>query len=231
MKRFYKSADVEQHGAAFRVLLDGRPVKTPMRRVLSVVHEPLAKAIAEEWNAQGAEIDRQTLQLTGLAQGVVDQIADDRARIAAQVAVYADSDMLYYRGDPGEPLTEYQAEHWDPLLGWAAARYDVHFAPIHGIIHRPQAETTVARLSAVVAAQSDYHLAAMLSLVGLTGSLIAVLALVEQVWDAERIWDLAHLEQLWQERHWGSDEQAAALRSIKYAEYQAALKFLSLVKM
>jgi chaperone required for assembly of F1-ATPase len=230
LKRFYRTASVGKQKGGYVVLLDGRPVKTPLRRVLAVAYEPLAEAIAGEWNAQGAEIDRQTLALTALAQGVIDQIADDRTRIAAQVAAYADSDMLYYRGDLGEPLTEYQAEHWDPLLSWASARYDVHFAPIHGIIHRPQSGVTLAQLSAVVEAQSDYHLAAMLSLVGLTGSLVAVLALVEQAWDADRIWELANLEQLWQERHWGSDEQAAAARLRKYAEYQSALTFLSLVR-
>ena len=68
----------------------------------------------------------------------------------------------------------------------------------------------------------------MLSLVGLSGSLIATLALVEQEYDSATLWPLVNLEELWQEQQWGRDDQAAAARGIKQAEFEAAARFLDL---
>ncbi len=68
----------------------------------------------------------------------------------------------------------------------------------------------------------------MLSLVGLSGSLIATLGLVEQTHEPATLWPLVNLEELWQEQQWGRDEVAVAAREIKRAEFEAAARFLSL---
>ncbi|MEO9600080.1 ATP12 family protein [Parasphingorhabdus sp.] len=229
MKRFYKDVSVSPDGDAFAILLDGRPMKTPQRHPLAVPNVNLADAIATEWAAQGEDILPGTMPLTGLAQGALDQVEHERDRIVSRIAAFADSDMLYYRADPNQQaLIDYQADHWDPLLDWAKQRYDVSFNLICGIRYEAQPVETIARLTSVVAAQDDYSIAAMLSLVGLSGSLIATLALVEQVHDVEALWPQVNLEELWQEQQWGRDDQATAARDIKKAEFAAAAHFLDL---
>jgi chaperone required for assembly of F1-ATPase len=37
--------------------LDGRPVKTPLKRALVMPGEAMARAVAEEWEAQETHID------------------------------------------------------------------------------------------------------------------------------------------------------------------------------
>ena len=54
MKRFYKTVTV---AAGNRILLDGRPVKTPGRADLAAPTQGLAEAIAAEWSEQGETID------------------------------------------------------------------------------------------------------------------------------------------------------------------------------
>ena len=229
MKRFYKDVSVSPTGDAFAILLDGRPVKTPQRNPLAVPAPGLADAIAAEWTAQGDDIISASMPLTGLAQGALDQVDNERSRIVARIAAFADSDMLYYRADPGQQaLIDHQAEQWDPLLDWARQRYDVRFNLIHGIRYQAQPDETVERLTGVAEAQDGFTVAAMLSLVGLSGSLVATLALVEQAYDADTLWPLVNLEELWQEQQWGRDDQAVAARGIKQAEFQAAARFLDL---
>lgn len=229
MKRFYKDVSVSPSGDAFGILLDDRPMKTPQRNALAVPTSVLADAIAAEWAAQEEDIVPASMPLTALAQGALDQVGKERERIVGRIAAFADSDMLYYRADEGQQaLIDHQAEHWDPLLEWARQRYDVGFNLIHGIRYQAQPEETIARLTAAVEAQPDFAIAAMLSLVGLSGSLIATLGLVEQQYDIERLWPLANLEELWQEQQWGRDDQAAALRDRKKAEFEAAARFLDL---
>ncbi|WP_430417612.1 ATP12 family chaperone protein [Parasphingorhabdus sp.] len=232
MKRFYENVAVEQVSAeagdeGFAILLDGRPVKTPQRNPFVLPTIALAEAISEEWEQQQADIDPATMPLTALAQGALDQVVHERERIISRIAAFADSDMLYYRADQTQQaLIDHQAGAWDPLLDWAQHRYDVSFNLIYGIKYAAQPEQTLARLTAVVEAQADFTVAAMLSLVGLTGSLIATLGLVEQTHDTAALWPLVNLEELWQEQQWGADELAVQMRGIKQAEFEAAADFL-----
>ena len=231
MKRFYKDVSVSPVGEAYAILLDGRPMKTPQRNSLAVPRSGLADAIAEEWSVQGEDIIPASMPLTGLAQGALDQVRSERDRIVSRIAAFADSDMLYYRADSGQQaLADHQAVQWDPLLDWARKYYDVDFNLIYGIRYEAQPEETIRRLGEIVEEQNDFTVAAMLSLVGLSGSLIATLSLVEQVRDNEALWPLVNLEELWQEQQWGRDDQAAAVRNIKQAEFEAAARFLELTR-
>ncbi len=229
MKRFYKQAACVSTDNGFTIELDGRPIKTPARNPLNLPTSQLAEAIAAEWDAQGEDIDPATMPLTALAQGALDQVAHERDRIIGRIAAFSDSDMLYYRGDESQQaLADHQAKKWDPLLDWARTRYDVSFTLTHGIMHQSQPDQTIARLSEAVEAQDDFTIAAMLSLVGLAGSLVAILALIEGAYDADTLWPLMNLEELWQEEQWGRDDLAVATREIKQAEFDAAVQFLAL---
>ena len=63
-RRFYQQADVEEADGEFRVVLDGRPVKTPARRPLAAPTRALGEALAAEWDAQTEGIDPARMPLT-----------------------------------------------------------------------------------------------------------------------------------------------------------------------
>lgn len=229
MKRFWKAAAVAEGADGFAVELDGRPVKTPKGNPLTLPARALAEAMAGEWDAQGEDVDPATMPLTKLAQGAIDEVSGNRDHYIGRIAAYADGDMLCYRADDMQAeLAAEQAREWDPLLDWARARYDVSFEPISGIMHRAQPPATLARLQEAVAAQDDFTLAGMLDLVGLGGSLVLVLALVEGQYEAQALWDLSLLEEYWQERQWGSDEEAMTRREQRYGEWSNAARFVAL---
>ncbi len=229
MRRFYKKVSIERVGDGFTIHLDDRSIKTPARNRLILPTRKLAKAVAAEWEAQDENIDPQSMPLMGLSEGALDQVISDRERIISRIAAFADSDMLYYRADETQPaLAERQVVEWDPLLDWARARYDVSFDLIRGVMHRSQPKQTIVRLTGVVAAQDNFVIAAMLSLAGLTGSLVATLAIVEGRHDPQTLWPLVNLEELWQEEQWGGDDLAIATRGIKLGEFQMATRFLDL---
>src|SRR6266852_2539213 len=74
-RRFYERAEAEEAEREFRVVLDGRPVKTPARRVLAAPTRALAEALAAEWRAQREVIDPAALPLTRLANSIIDGVA------------------------------------------------------------------------------------------------------------------------------------------------------------
>jgi hypothetical protein len=107
MKRFYKETAVEQAEDGFRVLLDGKPMRTPAKAVLIVPTKPLADAIAAEWGGvpDKAEINAAHLPLTRLAATGLDRVVPG-ARRSSPIPQIRRSDLLCYR--PRRPAVKLQ---------------------------------------------------------------------------------------------------------------------------
>ena len=226
MRRFWKEVTIEPGNG---IALDGRPVRTPGRAALAVPTRDLIEAIAEEWRAVGDTLDPRAMPLTGLANAAIDRVAPAPAAFAAGLAKYGESDLLYYRAAEPAALVDRQAAAWDPLLDWARGRYDVHFEPITGVMHRPQPEPTIARLAEAVAALDPFRLAGLSPIVTISGSLVAALALIEDAATPEAVWQAAHIDEDWQAEQWGEDTLAVHAREARRAEFDAGVRFLGLV--
>ncbi len=230
MRRFWKTVGLEQGTYGHGIRLDGRALKTPMRNELYLPTKALADAVVAEWEAVGELIEPANMPMTGFANAAIDHVAPDRAAFAASIAAYAESDVFCYRAEADEPLAPKQAEIWGPWLEWAQSRYDVSFRIVHGVLHKPQPDATLEKLRAAVLARGTFELAAMAKLAHLAGSLVAVLAIVEQAGTPEAIWETVCLEELWQEQNWGSDYWAQKNRADRETEFLSAARFLNLLR-
>ena len=229
MTRFYSHATLRAAQGGFEILLDERPVKTPARRPLLLPTEPLARAVAEEWNAQGEKVDPRSMPLTGLANAAIDRVAPDAESFARGLAAYGANDLLCYRAEGPSSLVARQAELWDPLLAWARRRFDVDFEIVCGIMHRPQYEATLRQLAHAVAARDPFALAGLSPIVTIGGSLIVALALAEEAIDLDTAWSAATLDEAWQAEQWGEDAEAAAALEARRHDFAAAYRFLTLI--
>ena len=227
MKRFWTDVSVD---AERGVRLDGKPVRTPGRLPLVLPNAALAEAVADEWRSVAGEIDPRAMPLTGLANAAIERIPADPALFAANLAAYAESDLLCYRADAPPELVARQAAAWDPPLAWATQRYDVHFGIAIGVMHQPQPDATIERLAVAVAARDPFELAGLSPVVTITGSLVLGLALIERAMDAEAIWAAANLEEDWQAEQWGEDALAVQAREARRREFDAAARFIGLAR-
>src|SRR5580704_3418514 len=123
MKRFYKDVSVETIPAGFRVLLDGKPVKTPGRQDLLLPTRALADAIAGEWRDQGEGIKPAAMPMLRLANTVLDGVSKNRDDVIAAILRFGEHDLICYRAEESK-LAAHQCEAWDPMLDWAASRHD-----------------------------------------------------------------------------------------------------------
>ena len=230
MKRFWKEVEVVEGGAGHAILLDGRPVQTPGRFALALPDTALADAVADEWRAVAGEIDPRAMPLTGLANVAIERIAPDPRPFVANDVAYAEADLLCYRAEAPATLIARQETAWDPMLDWARGRYDIHFAVVHGISHRRQPPTTIARLGEAVAACDAFALAALTPIVTVTGSLVAALALREAAFDAQTIWHACRVDPDWQAEHWGEDALAADAARAHRADFDAGARLIALLR-
>ena len=230
MKRFYKEASIgeTEGGQAWRVLLDGRPIKTAGGRPQVVPTRALAEALAAEWTAQGEQIDARSFHLRDLADFAVDAVSDAREQTIRDLLPYAETDTLCYRAEPGEAFHERQLAVWEPLLAEAETRYDVHFTRISGIIPKPQPAETLARIELALAAESDFSLAALKMLSSLAASLVIAMSAIRPGADAEALWKAANLEEDWQVELWGEDWEAAEHRAARFEAFKLAMRLAEL---
>jgi chaperone required for assembly of F1-ATPase len=227
MKRFYK--DVAVSDAPFRILLDGRPVKTPARATLELPTAALAEAVAEEWREQGDEILPDAMPLTKLANTALDRVAPMREAVAGQVMAFV-NDLLCYRAEHPSALVARQSTEWDPLLDWAFQYYGVRLTTRPGIVHFAQPDETVAVLRRAVEAYDPFALTALATVAPIFGSLVLTLALAESRLDAEAAFTLSTLDERFQAERWGRDTEAETRAAGLLAEVKTAEKFLKLVR-
>jgi len=230
MKRFWKEVAVEPCEGAYRVTLDGRPIRTQGGQPQVVPTRELAEAMAGEWRAQGDEIDPKAFPLRDLADYAIDHIRPDRAGAVAKLLAYAETDTLCYRADPDEPLYRRQRELWEPLLGAFEARHGVKLERVHGVVHRPHPPETLERLRAALEARDDFTLAALQTLAPLAASLTVALEAVEPNADPAALFAAANCEQDWQAELWGWDPEAERGRAIRLAAFEAAARFAGLAR-
>ncbi len=230
MKRFYKAVTVAVEGGGFRVMLDGRPLRTVGGRAQIVPSAPLAEALAAEWSGQGETLDPAAFVLRDLADYAIDVVCPGKAAVVDELMPYAETDTLCYRAEPDEALGIRQRTVWEPVLTAAEERWQVRFVRVAGIMHRPQPPETLARLREDLGGRDGFTLAAVKNTASLAASLLLGLLAVEPGADIDALWDAANLEEDWQADLWGKDEEALARRSRRHAAFAAAAQFAVLAR-
>ncbi|MDJ0994650.1 MAG: ATP12 family protein [Dinoroseobacter sp.] len=229
-KRFWKAADVAECEGGFTVALDGRFVRTPLKKPLVVPSTGFAKAIAAEWEAQEELVDPTTMPFTRAANAALDKVSAQRAEVCEMLAAYAGTDLLCYRATGPRALVERQAAGWDPHLKWAAQLFSAPLQVTAGIIPVEQPKESLARYLQEVQAFSDFELTGFHDLVAISGSLVLALAVANQRLSAGDAYDLSRIDELWQIEQWGEDEEAMELAERKRFEFLQAHQVMQMSK-
>jgi chaperone required for assembly of F1-ATPase len=227
--RFYKAVTIAAgaggkgggQAGGHAICLDGKPVRTPGRRALAAPVPELARALADEWAAQGEYIEPAKMPLTRLANTVIDGVAAAQDEVAAEIRKYLASDLLFYRAEGPPPLRARQVQHWDPFVSWARQALGAEFKLGTGVVHVAQ---PVAALVAAAAAlpHDPWRLGALHAATTLTGSALIALALLQRAITPEAAWQAAHVDEDWNMEQWGRDEIALQRRGFRFAEFAAA---------
>lgn len=227
-KRFYEAVATEATAGGWRILLDGRVVKTPKRAELLLPAAPLAEVVAAEWSGQGAQIDPASMPLTKLSNTAIDAVTPNRAAVAEDVMSFAARDLICYRAKAPESLVEGQSACWDPLLAWAEQHHGARLIVAEGIMPVDQPAESLAALAAALARFDAFALTALHLMTTLTGSAVLVLAHVAGRLSLEECWAAAHVDEDYQIGHWGEDADARKRRALRFADFRAASEFFRL---
>lgn len=226
-KRFYKDVAAGPVDGGFVVTLDGRPVRTPGRKLPVIVPAAsIATAMAEEWAAQGEFIDPATMPMVRLINSAVESGEEMIPAFRAEVIKFAGGDMMLYRAESPQELVSEQELAWDEALVTLARHFGVSFQPTMGIIHQSQPKATLDRLAESLVGENLLVMTALVSITGLTGSGLLAIGLWNKLFSPDQVWKAAHVDEDYQITQWGQDEEAADRRAKRRVEFDTAVAVL-----
>lgn len=236
-KRFYAAANVAVHEGGFSITLDGKNIRTPQGKLLHTHSSDMAQQIVAEWEAQAQHIDTGTMPLTRLLNIALDRVAIDREALLADVAGYAQTDLLCYRApmeehalglpSANQKLRLLQLQHFDPILAWADETFGLRFICTDGLLPVAQPEATLREAETLFAAANHHELAALALITPILGSALLVLAMWKGRISAEEALAAAHLDEHVHAMQWGDDHEVVAKWAAKCRDVKAAAFFLA----
>ncbi|EEB12033.1 ATP synthase mitochondrial F1 complex assembly factor 2, putative [Pediculus humanus corporis] len=110
----------------YEVTLDQRKLKTPKGKLFYVESEPLALAVAAEWDRQKTNIVPSSMHLTGLCYTVLDNPNKfTKEEIVNNIIKYLDTDTILYTSGEEDELYDLQLKEWQPILNWFCKKFDI----------------------------------------------------------------------------------------------------------
>lgn len=226
-KRFYSEVGIKQTGDGFGIALDGRPVRTPARKIVELPRQSSAKLVADEFEAQTTHIDPAGMPVTRLVNTAIDGIADDMQAVVEDIMRFAGTDLVCYRADGPESLVKLQNAHWDPVLDFARSSLNARFILAEGVMHAEQPREAISAVGIHLQRfPGPFRLAAIHTMTSLTGSALLAMAVAMEAINAEDAWSAAHVDEDWNISQWGDDEEARQRREFRKADMMAAVALL-----
>jgi chaperone required for assembly of F1-ATPase len=227
MRRFYRDVTVAPGEHGHRILLDGRPMRTPAKQLLAAPTAPLAEAIADEWRGQGAAIRPDAMPLTRLASTAIDRMPAERQAAIEELVAYADTDLVCYRAAEPFELVQRQHQAWQPMLDWLSHTYGVRLAVTTSILPVAQPAAARAHLRSAVEDLGDWPLVGMHMATTALGSLVLGLGLLHGRLDADAALAVSLLDELFEIERWGSDVEAERRHEALRRDVSGAVRFLA----
>jgi len=230
MKRFFKEVSVAPAKDGFAVLLDGRPIRTPAGKALTLPTETLASAIAAEWRGQGEEIAVTAMPLLKLANTAIDGVAANRAEVIAAILRFGENDLICYRAHQPPELVARQKAGWDPLLDWVAKLHGANLLVSQGFNHVDQSAKALAALRLPLDGLDVFTLAGLHVVASVTGSLVLALTVLDGALSGARAFELSRIDETYQAEKWGEDAEAVKRATALAQELDKAVALIAAVR-
>lgn len=230
-KRFYKNASVGDVAGGFALLLDGRPARTPGKNPLLLPARAAAELVAAEWQAAVEHIDPAKMPVTRIVNAALDRVAREMAAVQAEIVKYAGSDLVCYRAGEPVSLSAAQSAAWDPVIAFANEALGARLILAQGVVFAAQPDHAAEAITAAMRAfDKPLPLACLQVMTTLSGSALLALSVAYERFTPEAAWSAAHVDEDFQIRAWGADDEADTRRALRWRDFAAAATLLRSLK-
>ncbi|XP_044315582.1 ATP synthase mitochondrial F1 complex assembly factor 2 [Drosophila rhopaloa] len=208
-KRFYKKTSLLSGGGGCEVVLDHRKLKTPKGTSFVVRSEPLAIAVATEFDAQKEHIERSRMHLSALCFTAIDNPNHlSKLDMVNYLLNFMATDTVLFQYDDETDLQDLQVNEWDPVIAWFNQRFQTNLQKTMNITPPQVSEEDKMRVAKHFQSYSLETLHGFIFAVDTLKSIILACAVIEQMLTVEKAVTLARLEEEYQLKFWGRVEWA-----------------------
>jgi len=225
-KKFWKEIVFDQKNDLGFILLDGVELKSPNGKSLN-----LPKIISEkvylEWKSVVDEINPQLMPFYSYSVTAVDRVLTQKNYVVSQLEDIFKMDLLCYRSGNDNKLKDLQDRKWQPIMDWLERKFGVQMLINYELMPKNQNEDELNKSIKFVQSLDHFSLAAFHHIVSITGSFILGLAYYFNKCDADKLFELAFIEELYQIKKWGDDDLAKERREKIFLELKEACMFIN----
>ena len=196
MKKFYKDASVTESGSSWALLLDGKPIKTPMRSELVFPTRALADVAQAEWQNQLDMILPETMPVTQMMMTIIDRVRPNREKFLNETLGYLDTDLICYFADEPEIYAQEQRKHWLPILDWLRDFFKCEILTTSSLAALSQPERTKEIIGDFISGLDELRFSVLYLTTLTTGSVLLSIAFIESAFTQAEIYEAALAEDL-----------------------------------
>ncbi|CAD6999897.1 ATP synthase mitochondrial F1 complex assembly factor 2 [Ceratitis capitata] len=220
-KRFYKKTSVLYNDGKYEVTLDSRKLKTPNGTLFTVKSEPLAIAVATEFEAQKEHIERSKMHLSALCFTALDNPnKHTKTDMVNYILNYIATDTVLFQYDDEKDLHDLQRNEWDPIINWFNERYGTNLEKTMVMSPPNVTADDKMKVSKYLLSHSEDVLFGFIYAVDTLKSVLLAFATIDQRITVDKAVALARLEEEYQSKFWGRVEWA---HDLSQQELQARL--------
>ncbi|KAL9929300.1 ATP synthase mitochondrial F1 complex assembly factor 2 homolog l(2)k14505 [Glossina fuscipes fuscipes] len=229
-KRFYKRTSVLFNDGKYEVTLDHRKLKTPSGKLFAIKSEPLAIAVATEFDHQKEYIERAKMHLSALCFTAIDNpYNQSKTDLVNYLINYVATDTVLFQYDNEKDLHELQCNEWDPIIKWFNERYETNLKKTMDISPPQISEEDKSKISKYLMSHEEDVLHGFVFAVDTLKSVILAFATIDQRLHVDKAVTLAKLEEEYQSKFWGRVEWSHDLNQQEsQARLAAAVLFVHL---
>ncbi|ALC39727.1 l-2-k14505 [Drosophila busckii] len=220
-KRFYKQTSVLCSDTGYEVTLDHRKLKTPKGTLFTVKSEPLAIAVATEFDSQKDHIERSRMHISALCFTAIDNPNNlNKIDMVNYLLNFVPTDTVLFQYDDEQDLQELQHNEWDPLINWFNQRFETNLQKTLNITPPQITDADKMKIAKHFHSYDLETLHGYIFAVDTLKSIVLACAVMEQQITVEKAVALARLEEEYQIKFWGRVEWS---HDLSQQELQARL--------
>lgn len=193
----------------YEITLDHKKLKTPKGEILQVDSEPLALALATEWDSQRGSINISSMHLTSLVNTSIDNPNHlSKLDLVNHMLDYLPTDTVLFQSGEEDALYGVQTKEWDPLIQWFNERYSVDMAKNRDIQPVTVSSEIRMNIGKYLMSYNEPSLHAFVFAVDTLKSVMLSFACIDRLVTVEKAVLLSRLEEEFQSGYWGRVEWA-----------------------
>ena len=231
MKKFWKKIEIRQFSSKkFHLLLDNKKLTTPMKKELVLPSEILVNEVLREWDQNSDNINIDDLVFYGVLSTAIDKVNLEKDAYVNDIIDFIDTDLICYRAESPNDLIALQNKSWNPILLLIEKYIDVKIKVFKGVMPSNQDQKVHTEIKKLISNLSDVQISVLHRITNLIGSIFLSLCILKKDLLKEDAFECSFLDELWQAKNWGHEEDASIKRNKIRLELNRLIHFVNCIE-